>query len=57
MFSKSKRMKKVLDYVHKENDADKRINELETKQAVSDARIEHAIIELKRLDKMAHPPF
>ena len=34
LFSKSKRFKKVLDYVHKENDADKRINELETDNAV-----------------------
>ena len=48
LFSKSKRFKKVLDYVHEENDADLRINELETKQAVTDARLEHVILELKK---------
>tara|TARA_Y100000593_G_C4316600_1_gene341266 strand:+ start:2091 stop:2294 length:204 start_codon:yes stop_codon:yes gene_type:complete len=48
LFNKSKRFKKVLDYVHKENDADLRINELETKQAVTEARLEHVILELKK---------
>ena len=48
LFNKSKRFKKVLDYVHKENDADLRINELETKQAVTDARLEHVILELQK---------
>ena len=47
LFNKSKRFKKVLDYVHEENDADLRINELETKQAITDAKIEHLIIEMK----------
>tara|TARA_R110002020_G_scaffold10104_7_gene39188 strand:+ start:2809 stop:3033 length:225 start_codon:yes stop_codon:yes gene_type:complete len=49
LFSKSKRFKKVLDYVHKENDADKRINELETDNAITKAKLEQAILEIKSL--------
>ena len=49
LFSKSKRFKKVLDYVHKENDADKRINELETDNAVTKAKLEQAILEIRTL--------
>ena len=48
LFSKSKRFKKVLDYVHKENDADLRINDLESKQAITDARLEHVILEIRK---------
>ena len=49
LFKKSKRFKKVLDYVNEENDADKRINELETDHAVTKGRLEHAILEINNL--------
>ena len=49
LFSKSKRFKKVLDYVNEENDADKRINELETEQAITKGKLEHAILEINSL--------
>ena len=47
LFKKSKRFKKVLDYVNEENDADKRINELETEHAITKGKLEHAILEIK----------
>ena len=46
IFSKSKRMKALFNYVHEENDADKRINELETEHSVTKAKLEHAILEI-----------
>jgi len=49
LFKKSKRFKVILDYVHKENDADKRINDLETEQAISKVRVEHNILEIDNL--------
>ena len=49
LFKKSKRFKKVLDYVNEENDADKRINELETDHSVTKGRLEHAILEINNL--------
>ena len=52
LFSKSKRFKKVLDYVHKENDADKRINDLETDNAISKAKLEQAILEINAMKKL-----
>tara|TARA_Y100000004_G_scaffold97144_1_gene108677 strand:+ start:2019 stop:2240 length:222 start_codon:yes stop_codon:yes gene_type:complete len=51
LFNKSKRFKKVLDYVHKENDADLRINDLESEQAILKARLDHVILELKKLNE------
>ena len=48
LFKKSKRFKAIIDYVHEENDADKRINDLESKQAITDARLEHVILELRK---------
>ncbi len=48
LFKKSKRFKAILDYVHEENDADLRINDLESEQAVLKARLEHVILELKK---------
>ena len=48
LFNKSKRFKKVLDYVHKENDADKRIDVLETEHSVTKARLDHVILELQK---------
>ena len=56
LFSKSKRFKKVLDYVHKENDADKRINELETDNAVTKAKLEQAILEIRTLKGLIKEP-
>ena len=47
LFKKSKRFKAILDYVHEENDADKRINELETEHAITKGKLEHAILEIK----------
>ena len=46
LFKKSKRFKAILDYVHKENDADKRINDLETEHAITKGKLEHAILEI-----------
>jgi len=48
LFNKSKRFKAILDYVHKENDADKRIDNLETEHAVTKARLDHVILELRK---------
>ena len=48
LFKKSKRFKAIIDYVHEENDADKRINDLESKQAITDARLEHVILEIRK---------
>ena len=49
LFKKSKRFKKVLDYVNEENDADKRINALETEQAITKGKTEYAILEIDSL--------
>ena len=48
IFSKSKRMKALFNYVHEENDADKRINDLETEQAIMKAKLEHLILQGKK---------
>ena len=49
LFKKSKRFKKVLDYVNEENDADKRISALETEQAITKGKTEYAILEIDSL--------
>ena len=48
LFNKSKRFKAILDYVHEENDADKRISDLESEHSVTKARLDHVILELRK---------
>ena len=52
LFSKSKRFKKVLDYVHEENDADLRINDLETDNAILKAKVEQNVLQIRSLKKL-----
>ena len=49
LFNRSKRFKVIMDYVHKENDADLRINDLETDNAILKAKVEQNVLEIGSL--------